>query len=142
MRGVSRDGAGMTRDDWRRFYRELGFAAVPLVPRGKRPMFRGWLDGQEEQWSRAPADANVGILTGARSGGLVVLDFDTRDGPERVLGMTVEQIAVLTMVVETSRGWHVYVREAGVASGTPREGSTRVTLPNEELGRSTPVPAE
>lgn len=112
----------MTRETWREFYRSLGFATIPLVPRGKRPLRKGWLEAGEEQWNGAPARANVGILTGSRSGGLVVLDFDTRDGPERVLGMTPQQLAVVTIVVETSRGWHVYARADGVASGTPREG--------------------
>ncbi|HET6405683.1 MAG TPA: bifunctional DNA primase/polymerase, partial [Candidatus Thermoplasmatota archaeon] len=86
----------MTLDEWRAFYRALGFATIPLVPRGKRPLRKGWLAGGEEQWDGAPARANLGVLTGARSGGLVVLDFDTRDGPERVLGMTARQLAVLT----------------------------------------------
>lgn len=112
----------MTMEGWRAFYRELGFATIPLVPRGKRPLRKGWLDGGDEQWVNVPAAANIGILTGARSGGLVVLDFDTRDGPERELGMSARQLAVVTIVVETARGWHVYARADGVACGTPREG--------------------
>jgi len=113
---------GMRLDEWRAEYAALGFATIPLVPCGKRPLRKGWLDGRESQWEGAPARANIGILTGARSGGLVVLDFDTRDGPERVLGMTPQQLAIVTIVVETSRGWHVYARGDDVASGTPLEG--------------------
>lgn len=111
-----------TLQEWREFYAGLGFATIPLRPREKRPLRRGWLEPREEQWIGTPADVNVGILTGAPSGGLVVLDFDTRDGPETVLGMTPDQIGVLTIVVETSRGWHVYAREPRRASSTPREG--------------------
>lgn len=111
-----------TLQEWRGFYASLGFASIPLRPREKRPLRRGWLEPRDEHWIGAPADANVGILTGAPSGGLVVLDFDTRDGPETVLGMTPDQLAVLTIVVETSRGWHVYALEPGRASSTPREG--------------------
>lgn len=76
-----------------------------------------------EYWRDAPPDANVGILTGAPSGGLVVLDFDTREGPEAILGMTPQQLAVVTIVVETHRGWHVYAREPGRATNTPPGGS-------------------
>lgn len=100
----------MTLVEWRAFYASLGFATVPLVHRGKRPLRRGWLERGEEQWSGAPDSSNLGILTGSRSGALVVLDFDTVEGPERELGFTPEQLAVLTMVVRTSRGWHVYTR--------------------------------
>ncbi|MFA5860674.1 MAG: bifunctional DNA primase/polymerase [Candidatus Thermoplasmatota archaeon] len=112
----------LEKDELLAAYRELGFATIPLVPRGKRPIRKGWLTRGDAQWEGAPPDANFGILTGARSGGLVVLDFDTRDGPERVLGMTPEQLAIVTIVVETARGWHVYARAEGVASGTPRAG--------------------
>lgn len=41
---------------------------------------------------------------GLALGRLVVLDFDTRDGPELVLGMTPEQLAVVTIDVEASEG--------------------------------------
>lgn len=122
MRGVSPERGGMTLVEWRRFYAGLGLVTIPLRPREKRPLRKGWLDGREEHWAGAPADSNIGILTGARSGGLVVLDFDTRDGPEVVLGMTPAQLAVVTMVVETARGWHVYSRGSNIPSATPREG--------------------
>lgn len=112
----------MTLDEWRAFYRGLGFTTIPLVPRGKRPLRKGWLSGLDEHWVGAPSGANLGVLTGARSGDLVVLDFDSRDGPEQVLGMTPSQLAVVTIVVETARGWHVYALAAGVASCTPRAG--------------------
>lgn len=112
----------MTLREWRDLYAALGFATVPLVHRGKRPLRRGWLERGDEQWVGAPDGSNIGILTGTRSGGLVVLDFDTMDGPETVLGMTPAQLAVVTMVVRTSRGWHVYARDSSARSGTPVEG--------------------
>lgn len=112
----------MTLDEWRAFYAGLGFATIPLRPREKRPLCKGWRAAPAEHWVSAPADANIGIVTGARSGDLVVLDFDERDGPERILGLSAEQLSFVTMVVETSRGWHVYARGAGVASSTPHAG--------------------
>lgn len=112
----------MTLDEWRALYARLGFATIPLRPRDKRPLRKGWREAHPEHWEHVPADANIGILTGAPSAGLVVLDFDTGDGPRVELGMSVEQLAVLTIVVETCRGWHVYAREPGRATSTPREG--------------------
>lgn len=112
----------MRLQEWRAFYANLGFATVPLVHRGKRPLRRGWLERGDEQWVGTPDSCNIGILTGSRSGGLVVLDFDTRDGPVNVLRMTPEQLSVLTIVVRTSRGWHVYARGVGVETGTPVAG--------------------
>lgn len=108
--------------EWREHYARLGLTTIPLRPREKRPLRKGWLSGSQEHWNGVPDNVNIGILTGAPSGGLVVLDFDTRDGPEDVLGMTPEQLAVVTIVTETSRGWHVYARGTGIASSTPREG--------------------
>jgi site-specific recombinase XerD len=113
---------GWNEGQMRAFFDRLGFATIPLRPREKRPLRKGWREAPVEHWKDAPADANLGIVTGSRSGDLVVLDFDERDGPERVLGFSPEELAFATMVVETSRGWHVYVRSAGVASSTPREG--------------------
>lgn len=112
----------MTLDEWRAYYATLGFQTVPLVHRGKRPLRRGWLERGDDQWVGVPASSNIGILTGSRSGDLVVLDFDTSEGPEKVLGMTPQQLAVVTIVVRTSRGWHVYARGEGVDSGTPVDG--------------------
>ncbi len=66
-----------------------GFAVVPLRPRAKEPMTRhglkDWTDDPESVravWSRWP-DANIGIVCGAPSRGLVVLDLDVHeDGPD------------------------------------------------------------
>lgn len=122
MQRVPKERGGLTLDEWRAYYAALGFATVPLVPRGKRPLRRGWLERGDEQWVGVPASANIGILTGSYSGDLVVLDFDTSDGPEKVLGMTPGQLAVVTIVVRTRRGWHVYAHGRHVVSGTPVEG--------------------
>jgi hypothetical protein len=122
LRGVSTERVRVTIHEWRAFYSSLGLVTIPLRPREKRPLRRGWRDGREEQWSGAPADANLGILTGAVSGDLVVLDFDTADGPFEVLGLRPRKLATLTLVVRTARGWHVYARSHEVATASPRAG--------------------
>lgn len=112
----------MSLDEWRAFYERLGLVTVPLRPREKRPLRRGWLDGEPQQWVGAPADANLGVLTGRVSGGLVVLDFDTTEGPFEVLGFRPRELATRTLVVKTSRGWHVYTRSPDTATTSPRAG--------------------
>lgn len=90
---------------------EPGHDPVPRL----RPLFLGWQRADPAAWSRAPLGANVGIVTGTPSGGLVVLDFDgiaTGD----VLGSEPSALAKRTLVVRTARGWHVYAREPGVPS--------------------------
>ena len=67
-------------------------------------------------------DANLGVLCGAASGGLVVLDFDTREGLREASGMRPEELAVHTLVVRTARGWHVYARANGARTHSPWDG--------------------
>ena len=66
-------------------YAARGWAVCPLKPRDKVPASaHGLKDATtdpariREWWSRMPR-ANVGIATGSRSGGIIVLDFDVDD---------------------------------------------------------------
>ena len=80
----------MITKEWALYYGGLGLAVLPLkspgMPRqknpGKEPLTaHGVLDATtdrktiSEWWDRYP-DANIGIATGSRSGGLVVIDLD------------------------------------------------------------------
>lgn len=112
----------MTLDEWRAFYAGLGLVTIPLRPREKRPLRKGWRAGGAEQWDGAPADVNLGVLTGSVSGRLVVLDFDTDGGTFDVLGFRPRELATRTLVVKTARGWHVYARSDETATTSPRAG--------------------
>lgn len=91
----------------------LGLVTLPLRPRGKRPLHRGWQRGGAT-WTNAPSLANVGVLCGLEHGrGLVIADFDTPDGLQDYLGFTPEELAGLTGVVRTRRGFHVYAIASG-----------------------------
>ena len=73
-------------------YADMGFAVFPIIPPrfggkspGKRPYIAEWQrDASTEKekvsqwWSKYP-DANIGIATGKKSGGLVILDFDKKE---------------------------------------------------------------
>jgi hypothetical protein len=112
----------LDRDTALALYAELGFATTPLAARGKRPLRKGWQTPSSDAWLDALADANVGVLCGAPSGNLVVLDFDTQDGLFEVLGFRPPALAALTIVVQTARGWHVYAHATGVRTSSPRPG--------------------
>lgn len=61
-------------------YFELGWDVIPLHPRSKRPMLKGWTELEvspqsiEKWWTESP-EANVGVRTGAGSG-IIALDID------------------------------------------------------------------
>ncbi|WP_455649104.1 bifunctional DNA primase/polymerase [Enterocloster citroniae] len=67
---------------WALHYAGMGMAVFPIKPRSKQPLTdHGLKDASkdpaqiESWWSRWPT-ANIGIATGAVSGGLVVIDLD------------------------------------------------------------------
>lgn len=111
-----------SRDEILALFERLGVATVPLAPRSKRPLRKAWQRADPDAWREAPADANVGVLAGAASGGLVVLDFDDPEILHSVLGMSPRSIAAHTIVVKTARGYHVYARCEGIATRVPRDG--------------------
>ena len=93
--------------------RERGWSILPLKPGSKEPAF-SWKRFQSEhatpdeiaKW--AATDCNVGIVTGAISG-LVVLDCDTVEAVEQA-----EMLGVAgTLSVGTSRGRHFYFDHPG-----------------------------
>jgi Bifunctional DNA primase/polymerase, N-terminal len=110
-------------------YRELGFAVLPLKPRDKRPHTRliqltrrssSWARLREQaatsaeisEWFRREPEANLGIITGAASLGVVVADYDT-GRPERLRE---------TPIVATGRGLHVYARSDPPTATEKRDG--------------------
>jgi hypothetical protein len=94
-------------------------AGNPVECKGKRPLVkikdRDTVpdEAQIRRWWRRWPDAQLAILTGARSN-LVVIDIDEPEG-EKSLAM-VEQVLVTlpyTMEVKTRRGRHLYFRHPG-----------------------------
>jgi hypothetical protein len=122
-------------------YEGLGFSIIPLKAKGKKPALHAW----EEYKSRRPtkeeiaswsqqhwsdgADANVGVVCGAVSGNLVVLDFDLKSAFEvfknEWAATRGKNVANETVVVATGRGFHVYCR----VKDMPKS----VKLPNVEV---------
>jgi len=98
-------------------YAALGWSVIPLQPRGKRPLLPSWAEYQtrratEEEvreWFTRWPDANLGIVTGAVSG-LVVLDLD---GPEAVQAVRERGGLPPAPCVVTGKGYHYYLSHPG-----------------------------
>ncbi len=90
------------------------FSVIPLR-RDKKPLlawqeFQGRKPSEEEveQWFTRWPDANIGIVTGAVSG-LVVVDADGAEG----LTWMKEHLPVTSVYVQTGKGYHAYFRHPG-----------------------------
>ncbi len=120
-------------------YLHRGWSVVPLRRRDKRPAIR-WQDlqtaraGEQElrSWFHRWPEANVGIVTGAVSG-LVVLDVDPRHGGGQSLEQLEREHGPLPPTVEAVTGGggrHVYFahpggtvrNRAGIAPGVDLRG--------------------
>jgi len=115
-----------TLAEWAWWYADNGFAVFPLNPRDKNPYSRfaphGFKNATTDaikvsEWWRAKPDANIGIATGAMSGGLLVIDCDVdaerdEDGMRTLRKWEAEHGDLLeTLSVVTGRGGiHYYYR--------------------------------
>lgn len=103
-------------------YLARGWSVIPVRAGAKRPIvrwepFQNRLPTREEVegWFRRWPDANLGIVTGAVSG-LVVLDVDPRHGGEDSLSRLEEQHEALPETVEAMTGGggrHLYFAHPG-----------------------------
>ena len=70
-------------------------------------------EGQIQEWWHKWPEANVGIVTGAESG-LVVIDLDGPKGKESFLRLSKENNYTCdTMVSKTGNGYHLYFKHTG-----------------------------
>lgn len=102
-------------------FAKRGFAVFPLQPGAKIPLVKNWGKAattdlrQIKQWWQKWPDANIGLVTGAVNG-IVVIDLDVKNGIDgeanfkalcRKLGIRLPR----TYIVETpSGGLHLYFR--------------------------------
>jgi len=96
-------------------YAQRGWSVIPLKPRDKRPLVaweayqtqRASVEQVREWWDQYPG-ANVGLVTGAISG-IVVLDVDGPDGEASLAGKDIP----VTPSVATGKGRHIYLAHPG-----------------------------
>lgn len=91
-------------------YFDRGWSIMPLQPRSKDPML-SWKqyqtrragEGKVKRWWKQCPEANIGIVTGAISG-LIVLDIDSM----LALEIVKEKGVAKTPIAATGKGYHVY----------------------------------
>ena len=103
---------------WIDRYLEWGFSLVPLKRDDKAPavewkklMTQRMSKAEIEDWKRKTA--NFGAICGAISGDLLVVDIDRE---ELFSELNIGEVASETFTVRTKKGYHIYLRIAGVES--------------------------
>jgi hypothetical protein len=100
------------------FYREQGFSVIPLKEKDKKPNIPSWLEYSKEKpqpseiqkWLDAGLFQNVGIVCGAVSNNLVVIDIDDKNIITE-LNISIEKITQEGYwIVETGKGFHIYAK--------------------------------
>lgn len=97
-----------------RRYAVLGLSVLPL--RGKRPALPSWAEFQRapaspvtlERWASAGRFHGVGIVCGAVSGGLVVLDLDGEAAYAAFTARFPHLVHTYTVATGSGRGYHLY----------------------------------
>lgn len=103
-------------------YLSHGWSVIPVAPHAKRPLIM-WLDFQQrlptereiDSWFRRWPMANVGIVTGAQSG-LIVLDIDPEHGGVESLAALERRHGALPATIEAVTGGggrHIYFAHPG-----------------------------
>jgi hypothetical protein len=112
----------VTTRDWALLYGRLGWRVFPVVPGGKRPLYRGWQrDATTDPvligryWRREPGP-NIGIVYGEK------FDAFDNEGPhlERLKAWPSDEGHVLppTAIARTGRGGvHILVQPLGIGGG-------------------------
>jgi Bifunctional DNA primase/polymerase, N-terminal/AAA domain len=99
-------------------YESVGFSIIPLKEKDKIPLLPSWIAFQidratrEEigQWWRTWPKANIGIVTGAVSG-IVVIDADSPEAAaslKSILGSLAH-----VPIASTGKGFHLYFKHSG-----------------------------
>jgi len=106
-----KERTGISIRDYINYYLAQGLNLIPVIVETKAP-FVAWEKFQrekssEEELKLIEAGLNVGIICGAISDNLAVIDFDKESIFEKVLG---SGVCKDTIVVKTARGVHVYFK--------------------------------
>lgn len=102
--------------------REQGINIIPLKPESKTPQIP-WAKYQEEKYTENISDnANLGIICGKTSDNLVIIDVDSEN--ESLLDQIFLDAKNQTLVVKTSRGYHVYLKTNTLQNTSRLENET------------------
>src|SRR5262249_41744317 len=101
-------------------YHKQGFSIIPIAAQEKKPLIP-WEKYQKthastseisDWWSRWP-DANIGIVTGAISG-LIVVDLDTIEAKNKLKELLPGFDLLSVPRVRTGKGWQLFFKHPGV----------------------------
>lgn len=114
------------------WYESQGFSFFPLKPKSKRPNLPKWEPYQQrkpspqevDEWLKNGKFGGIAICTGAVSGNLVAFDFDSREAYFKAFTKS-NELQQQTFVVETARGFHVYVRSKNLPGRTEKFSSLK-----------------
>ena len=119
-------------------YREAGFSVIPIRADGsKAPALKSWTPFQHRlpseddlrQWFGNGAVRGIGVVCGAVSGNLAVLDFDSEDAftafGDLVVEHGLQELVSRLPCAKTPGGYHYYLR-------TPEPLATQVLARNEK----------
>jgi len=94
-----------------------GFSIFPIKLMDKVPAISSWKEFQEKKPTEEElhkwfddGNKNVAIVCGKISGGLVVVDFDDSSVLDFLIEGGISKFSEKTIVVKTSKGYHVYFR--------------------------------
>jgi len=99
-------------DYYDELYRLLGCNTFELAPKSKEPK-TSWLSFQKEKNQNKIKQGNIAVVCGTISGNLVVVDMDNCD-IANALFQDWQGLLEKTLVVRSSRGYHVYLRCANL----------------------------
>src|SRR5574337_859277 len=89
--------------------KSMGFNIFPLRPMAKEPMTDKWKRLQTEKYDGPfPESCNIGVICGAISNNLYVIDLD-----DDSLFNDFKEYHDKTFIVKTGRGYHIYFRSPG-----------------------------
>lgn len=89
--------------------KSMGFNIFPLRPMAKEPMTDKWKRLQTEKYDGPfPESCNIGVICGAISNNLYVIDLD-----DDSLFNDFKEYHDRTFIVKTGRGYHIYFRSPG-----------------------------
>src|SRR5438445_3265593 len=91
--------------------RTLGLNLIPCLPRSKKPKVN-WLEYKDVKYTGELGTDNAAVICGTTSGNLVVIDVDKKDYMSKFFE-NFEGLKTATLVVETSKGYHIYCHPKG-----------------------------
>jgi putative DNA primase/helicase len=122
----------MSTLEWAIKYKEKGLSVIPLVPNGKKPAIKSWIEYQKrlatdkeiKEWFGNGSKNNIGIVTGEISG-VDVIDLDSQEAVQYAKNNNFPE----TPLVRTAKGFHCYYKHKdGVRNFQKRDDLPEIDL--------------